>query len=174
MFTRDVRPSPVDASLIEHLPQELINQERITNVIDSLRDHDNILRFEIDILPRQRDLALAYRFTYRHEYRNVSVHVEFFRDEQRLIERLPRWSDRFARRGSLVLDNENNTQVFLYASYMQRSYIFLPIPNRAIQTELRLGNVRIFLNEQRDWRELYPNASSDFIRMLYDLLVADA
>jgi len=172
LFHANPSPSPVDASLIAQLTSEQIEAWRFATVLDSLQDNENIRRFERNDFPNQVNWELSYRFTYVCEYGAVVIRIQFYRYEQRLIDRLPFYSRQYALRGSTVISNENNTQAFLHASFMPRSHGFT-VDHRSIWTELRFNNVHITLAEQRSHRDLYPNASSDFIRLLYELLTAE-
>ena len=171
-FHQDPRPSPVNASFISQLIPEQIEPERIMKALDSLEDRDKVWSFERDDMPRQANWMLSYRFFYGYAFNTVSIRINFYWSEQQLIDRLPRRRSQHARRESTVLTNENNTQAFLHASFMPRSHGFA-VDHRFIWTELRLGNVYIDMSEQRDHRDLYPNASTDFIRLLYELLTAE-
>jgi len=171
-FHVDQRPSPVDASLLAQLSPEQIEPERIAIALDSLQEHSKILSFERNDTPTNIDWEITYRFAFGYRPNTVVVRVYFFWSEQRLVNILPRWIHERARRRSVVVANENNTQAFLHASFMPRSHGF-SVDHRIIRTELRLGSVHVDLNEQRDHRALYPNASSDFIRLLYELLTAE-
>jgi len=172
IFHEAPRPSPVDASLLVQLAPEQICPMRLEMALDSLQDRDKIWRFEKNERPYGWESSLLYFFSYGYALNTVRIMVTFHRNEQRLIDILPHNRRERARRGSTVITNDNNTQAFLHAAFMFRHYGF-SVDHRIIRTELRLGSVHIDLREQRDRRALYPNASSDFIRLLYELLTAE-
>ena len=171
MFTYDPRPSPVDASLLEQLTLEQMDEEHLIAVFDSLHDRDDIMQFEHNANPHIEG-PKSYRFSFTHERMWVSIRVYFYWSEQRLIDYLPRWTRQHERNYSVVVTNENNTQAFLHASINQRSH-GAPLSWRSIRTELRLGNVHITLSEDRDRNNVYPNASTAFIQLLYELLTEE-
>jgi len=171
IFHDDARPSPVDASPIAKLNAELIEPERIIRALDSLQDHDKVWRFERHMRP-ERNWELTYWFSYGYRYNLVTIRVYFYHDEQQLVYMLPRRTYEHAKRGSIAVESDNNTQAFLHASFMERSH-GRSMPRRLIRTELRLGSVYISMREERHYQDLYPNASSDFIRLLYELLTAE-
>lgn len=165
------RPSPVDASLVAQMTQEQIDSHHLEQALDSLRNNDYIARFSRSLRPGDRELSLRYTFTFicSTSSGGVSIRIHFHRDEQRLIDRLPRWPNCHERRNSEVIINENNTQVFLHASFVPVSH-GMSVSYRLIRTELRLGNVHITLSEHGNRDDSYPNASTEFIRFLYELL----
>jgi len=171
MFTYDPRPSPVDASLLERLTLEQIEEIRLIEIMDLLQYSEYIMSFECSLDPHS-DWSRSYRFSFSHESMRVRVRAYFYWSEQRLIDYLPRLRRQFTQQHSLVVENDNNTQVFLHASINQRSH-GAPLSWRSIRTELRLGNVHITLSEDRDRNSVYPNASTAFIQLLYELLTAE-
>ena len=172
MFTYDPRPSPVDASLLELLTPVQIKEERLIMIFNMFHEHPGVYRFEKDELPRQSNLSLLYSFFFSYDAMDVSVVVGFYWNEEHLMNTLPRWRRQYERRHSTVITNDNNTQAFLHASINQRSH-GAPLSWRSIRTELRLGNVHITLSEDRDRNNVYPNASTAFIQLLYELLTAE-
>jgi len=172
LFSEQIRPSPVDASPIALLTQEQMEIGHIRAVLDSFQENENIGGFETDPFPRQRNWSRTYRFSFVHESRGVSVRIQFYRDEQHLTDHLPFRTTRASRRGSVVINNENNTQAFLHATFIPRSH-GAPVSYRVISTELRIGSVHIDMTEHRDSRNAFPDAASYFIRFLYEQLTAD-
>jgi len=172
MFTYDPRPSPVDASLLEQLSLEQIDEWRLIAVFDSFKYCDNLRWFEMEEIPRQIRWSRAYRFTFIYNAMGVDVDINFYKDEEHLNNILPRLRHQYERRHSEVIVNDNNTQIFLHASINQRSH-GAPLSFRSIRTELRLGNVHITLSEDRARDDYYPNASTAFIHLLYELLTAE-
>jgi len=172
MFTRNIRPSPVDASFIALIEPEQLNEEHMVMVIDSLQELDNVSRFEKQVRSHYVSQRLIYRFSYISDSGIVSVQIAFYWCEQRLIDILPRWTYLQTRRHSAIITNYNSTQAFLHATFSPMSHL-LPAPWRSLRTELRLGNVHITLSENRDRNDYYPNASTAFIQLLYELLTAE-
>jgi len=170
--SEDERPSPVDASLITQLTPAQVEAEHIIKALESLSAHGYIRHFERNTSPLQRDWFRSYRISYVYDYMWVYISINFFWDEQRLIEYIPRWRHQHERINSEVIINENNTQVFLHASHVPISN-GRPVTFRMIRTELRLGNVHIELSEDRSRDFYYPNASTAFIQLLYELLTAE-
>jgi len=167
------RPSPVDASLITLLTPAQVEEERIITTLDSLQDHNLILNFEVDLSPQQSNWSRSYRFSYRYDFRTVRVSVNMFWNEGHLISILPRFINQYERQNSMLINNENNnTQAFLHASHVPISR-GVPMSYRMIRTELRLGNTHIMMSEERDRNNYYPNASTAFIQLLYELLTAE-
>jgi len=172
MFTYDPRPSPVDASFLEKLTQEQMSEERLIMIFDLFQYFNNTRWFEIEELPRQRNLSRLYRFDFLYDSMSVSIRLGFYWYEQVLIDYLPSMTRHHDRRFSTVITNDNNTQAFLHASFNPRSH-GAPASWRSIWTELRLGNVHITMYESRDRNNVYPNASTAFIQLLYELLTAN-
>jgi len=172
MFTRNTRSSPVDASFIALIEPEQLNEEHMVMTIDSLQELDNVSRFEKQVRSHYVSERLIYSLTYRHESGSVSIRVHVYWSEQRLIDVLPSWEHLQTRRHSAIITNDNNTQAFLHATFSPMSHL-LPAPWRSLRTELRLGNVHITLSEDRARDDYYPNASTAFIQMLYELLTAE-
>jgi len=171
-FHVDQRPSPVDASLLAQLSPEQITPEHIISVVDSLHDMDKIWAFDRSERPSDWERELLYFFSYGYFLNTTSIRIQVYRCEQRLMNVLPRWRRESARRRSVVITNDNDTQAFLHASFMPRSHGF-SVEHRVIRTELRIGSIHIDMREERNRHNLYPNASSDFIRLLYELLTAE-
>jgi len=173
MFTYNPRQSPVDASLLERLTPAQIDEEHLIAVFDAFKYGDNFQQFEMEELPRQIRWSRAYRFTFVYNTMGVSINIYFYKDEEHLDNILPRWRRQHERRHSVVITNNNMTQIFLHASINQRSH-GAPLSFRSIGTEIRLGsNVHITLSEFRNRNDVYPNASTAFIQLLYELLTAE-
>jgi len=172
LFSEQIRPSPVDASPTALLTQEQIELEHIRAVLDSFHENEKIGGFERNIVPFHSRWSRVYRFTYANESRGVHVRIRFYRSEQHLIDHLPLRTTRALRRGSVVINNENNTQAFLHATFIPRSH-GAPVSFRVISTEVRLGSVHIDMTEYRDSRNAFPDVTSDFIRFLFERLTVD-
>ena len=172
LLHEQVRPSPVDASPIALLTQEQMELEHIIAVLDSFQENEKIGNFERNIMPFHSSWSRTYRFTFIHESRGAHIRVNFYRDEQRLIDRLPSRRTNASRRGSVVITNENNTQAFLHATFIPRSH-GAPVSYRVISTEVRVGSIHFYLIERRDSSNAFPDVASYFIRYLYEQLTAD-
>jgi len=170
--SEDERPSTVDASLIAQLTQAQMNDEHMIKTLESLRERDYIGHFESDLSPQQRNWSRSYRFFYIHDSRGASIIINLYWDEEQLVNALPRFVSQYERQFSKIIINDNNTKVFLHASHVPISH-GRPVSFRMIRTELRLGNIHIMISEERERNDCYPNASTAFIQLLYEILTSE-
>ena len=101
----------------------------------------------------------------------VYIRIDVLLTEQYSINEM-RSRANFANPRTQLIINENGTQSLLDPSFMYRVYLF-PVHNRGIRSDIHIDNTIIRLTEQRDRRELDQNVSSEFIRLLYELLTAE-
>ena len=173
LFTNDYHKSLVDASNIANLNSEQIN--RLEDVLEGIEEYDFIKKCDIKELPDHPYLSKTCDIIWYENkpngalsvrYDGLDINIAFYIDEQDAIKAFKLYIEG---RYTLV-SNENNTEAILFDSEMDRAGHAVPIPNRRLLSKLRLGNAIITLSENPLQNQLHMNTSSDFIRLLCDLL----
>jgi hypothetical protein len=152
----------------------------LEEVIERFKEYDFITRFDIEEEKYTGPhLSKIYRLVwYREEPHSLlGISVSLFNDEQRAIDDLEFWvslSDEEKGYYTLI-KNDNNTEVLLRDSKMIRSADALYFPNsqRHISSGIRLSNVRISLSESQEYYNLDKNISSEFIKLLCEMLASE-
>jgi hypothetical protein len=169
------RKSIVDASPIAELSSDQI--DRLEDVIERFKEYDFITRFDIEEEEYTGPhLSKIYSFVWRREkpHSLLGISVNIYRDEQRAIDDIQFWarlSDEEKQPYTLI-ENDNNTEALLYDSRMIRSADALYFPNsqRHINSGIRLGNAHISMSETQEYYNLDKDVSSEFIKLLCEML----
>jgi len=177
LFTNDYRKSLVDASPIAELSSEQVN--RLEGVLEKFKDYDFIIQCDIEEMENHPFLSkTCYMIWHRNKpFGGLLINIHFYNYEQDAIEerQLRLQENRFAptnvleRRYTRII-NDNNTEIILFDSKMDRAGHLVPVSNRNLRSEIRLGNAVISLSESPEQHQLNKNISSDFIKLLCELL----
>jgi len=180
-FSRDTyRESKVDVSPVAELSAEHMNL--IEDVFKRLREDNSIRGYRVQEQPGAPQLMEIHNFIWiRVDGQRLRVNVSFFQTEQGAIDFIP--SESVYRAGSSAIvrsDSErrtfmnfnNGAEAILYDSRMMGydSNLWFPDSQRHIGTGLRLGHVRIGMTEVRHYLDLDNNITSEFIKMLCEML----
>jgi len=175
LFTSDYRESQVDTSPLAELTSEQI--DRLEDAIVRFKEFDFITRFDYSEVERtgiiqSKKYDLIWRRQEPHSLLRISI--TFYYDEQRAIDYFQFGIEikNEHRRPYTLIENDNNTEALLAHSMMERNSdtLFFPDSSRYISSGLRLGNAYISLNEQQEYNNLDKNISSEFIKLLCEML----
>jgi hypothetical protein len=172
------RKSKVDASPIAELSSEQI--DRLEEVIERFKEYDFITRFDIEEEKYTGPhLSKIYKLVwYREEpHSSLDISVRFYKDEQKAIDDM-QFGIRISEDEKLfyaLIENDNNTEALLRDSKMIRTSDTLYFPNskRFISSAIRLGNARVSLTERQEYYNLDKNISSEFIKLLCEMLASE-
>jgi len=168
LFTSDYQKSQVEISPIAALSYEQINQ--IENVMERFREYSFITRYDITEASQGHFLSKSYSLYWnRKEPASfLDISIFFYKDEKVAIDNLQLYKEgRYT-----LITNNNNTEALLFDSKMQRNSDSMYISNsqRYIRSKIRLGNAIINLSEFQEYYNLDKNISSEFIKLLCELL----
>ena len=169
------RKSKVDASPIAELSSEQIGH--LEDVLERFKGYEFITRFEIEE-EKYTDphLIKIYNLIWsrKEPWSLLDISVRFYKEEQDAINDLQFWVNlsKDEKLPYTFIENKNNTEALLHDSKMIRTSDTLYFPNsqRIINSAIRLCNVRISLSESQEYYNLDKNISTEFIKLLCELL----
>ena len=175
LFTSDYRKSEVNVSPIAELSSEQI--DRLEDAIERFRQYDFITRFNIEEekYTGSHLIKIFNLVWYREEPHSLlNISVSFYKEEQRAIDDFNFWisfSSRDKKKFTLIT-NDNNTEALLNDSKMIRTSdtLYIPDSKRYISSGIRLGSAYISLTERQENNNLDMNISTEFIKLLCDML----
>lgn len=175
------RKSMVDASPIAELSSE--NIINIESALNNFEAFDFILNFKIDIKPEddefKRVKSCSFLWYDEEKSRVMAVSVNYYADEQTAVDSFmqiapDKESQQLVRNKTDIftyIENNNNTEVRLFDSYMIGSDTpHFPDSSRRIDSKLRIGNAVIWLTEDTNFYSLKNNISSEFIKLLCSMM----
>jgi hypothetical protein len=174
VFSSDsFRESKVDISPIAGLTSEQIL--RMEDVIERFEEFDFITKF--NALGVRNDTN-SYHIKWQGEDQKLlNISVSIYKNEieaMELIQHVVRLMNESVRQQPYIRirNSSNNTEALLAHSYMYRTFdtLYFPQTERTIRSYLRLGNTCIDLWETQDYYNLHKSISSEFIKLLCEML----
>ena len=166
LFTNDYRKSLVDDSPIANLSNEQVNH--LEDAIDAFDDYDFVSRFEVKSFEDRQDIyKMCSMYWHKSEpFGGLNISIYFYKDEQAAVKSFQRYVE-----GKYTLiTNGNDAEAILFDSEMDRAGHGVPVSNRYLLSKLRFGNAIITLSESPEQHQLHMNISSDFIKLLCEML----
>jgi hypothetical protein len=170
------KESKIDVTPIAGLSNEQIS--RFEEALNQFADFDSIVSFSVD-----KDQNAGSNISHRYRIfwsrsdplSGLNISVDIYKDEQRAIEDFQSAVNNLNENQDghykyVVYDN--NTEALLPDSKMITGLDALYFPNseRHISGAIRIGNARIALAEIQKYYNLEKNVSSDFIKLLCEML----
>ena len=167
LFTKDYNKSLVDATPIADLSREQI--ESLENKLVLFNDYSFITKCEINERDDHTDLYKTCNIVWigGKEFGSLDIIIWFYRDEKKADDSVRFWTE--GRR--TYIKNPNHSEVYLLDSYMSRSH-GVPVAYRELKSLIRFDNVIIRMHESPKQHLLDKNLTSDFIKLLCDILVS--
>ena len=163
-------PSHVDTSPLAQLTAEQV--ARVDDIWIQFEAHESVLHFRAED-SNSRELNRTYSIAWQDEdFISMHISVNVFRDERTLINSMRnkmRLMDSGGPRRYTYIAYDNNTEAVLEYIFTDMPYPF-PTSHRSIWTDIRIGNVSIWLAETRHANNLENDFSSQFIALLVEML----
>jgi len=168
LFTSNYRKSEVDVSPIAELNSNQVY--KLNDVVERFIDYDFITRCDIEEKSEDHYLSKTCSMYWKSEdlATILDISVFFYRDEQRAVNSME--LDRDGRYSQISYDN--NTEALLFDSKMIRTSdtLYSSSSERYIKSKIRLGNSVITLSESQEYYNLDRNISTEFIKLLCEML----
>ena len=176
LYGNAYKESKVDVSPIAELSIEQV--DRLEEVINQFSELEFIVNFTISEQKGANpylDRMYEFLWSSKDPISSLVTYVRFFKAEDRAVADFQSMVDSREERqagGYKHIVNGNNTEALLPDSRMITSAEELYFPNteRQISGSVRLGNAIVSFSEVLQFYDLDKNISSDFIRLLCDML----